>query len=211
MHYRSITAKILIDIKAVNFKPDDPYTLTSGRKSPVYVDCRKIISFTNERNTILQFAEDYISENKLDFDIIAGGETAGIPYAAFLSERLKKPMIYVRKKPKGFGKKSQIEGQFEENQKCILIEDLATDGASKISFINAMRDNNISITDTFVIFYYDTFNSSKTELEKLGIKIHCLCNWNDILEIVKKEKMLLNSEILKIEKFLFDNDEKDYE
>ncbi len=211
MHYRSITAKILIDIKAVNFKPDDPYTLTSGRKSPVYVDCRKIISFTNERNTILQFAEDYISENKLDFDIIAGGETAGIPYAAFLSERLKKPMIYVRKKPKGFGKKSQIEGQFKENQKCILIEDLATDGASKISFIKAMRDNNLSITDTFVIFYYDTFNSSKTELEKLGIKIHCLCNWNDILEIVKKEKMLLNSEILKIEKFLFDNDEKDYE
>tara|TARA_Y100000590_G_scaffold1926_1_gene2480 strand:+ start:20994 stop:21629 length:636 start_codon:yes stop_codon:yes gene_type:complete len=211
VHYRSITAKILIDIKAVNFKPDDPYTLTSGRKSPVYVDCRKIISFTNERNTILQFAEDYISENKLDFDIIAGGETAGIPYAAFLSERLKKPMIYVRKKPKGFGKKSQIEGQFKENQKCILIEDLATDGASKISFIKAMRDNNLSITDTFVIFYYDTFNSSKTELEKLGIKIHCLCNWNDILEIVKKEKMLLNSEILKIEKFLFDNDEKDYE
>jgi len=120
-------------------------------------------------------------------------------------------MIYVRKKPKGFGKKSQIEGQFKENQKCILIEDLATDGASKISFIKAMRDNNLSITDTFVIFYYDTFNSSKTELEKLGIKIHCLCNWNDILEIVKKEKMLLNSEILKIEKFLFDNDEKDYE
>ena len=92
MDYQSITAKILIEIKAINFNFDYPYTLTSGRKSPVYVDCRKIISFPKERNQIISFAENYFKKNKIDFDLLAGGETAGIPYAAFLAERLNKPM-----------------------------------------------------------------------------------------------------------------------
>ena len=105
MDYKQTTAKILIDIKAINFNFQNPFILTSGRKSPVYVDCRKIISFTKERNLIIQFMENYLRDNKIDFDLIAGGETAGIPYAAFLAERLQKPMIYIRKKPKGFGKK----------------------------------------------------------------------------------------------------------
>ena len=108
MSYQSITAKILIDIKAINFNFDNPYTLTSGKKSPVYVDCRKIISFTRERNQIISFAESYLTENNIEFDILAGGETAGIPYASILAERLNKPMIYIRKKPKKFGKRSQI-------------------------------------------------------------------------------------------------------
>ena len=154
MSYQSITAKILIDIKAINFNFDNPYTLTSGKKSPVYVDCRKIISFTKERNQIISFIESYFIENNIEFDLLAGGETAGIPYAAFLAERLNKPMIYIRKKPKKFGKRSQIEGDFENNQKCILIEDLATDGKSKEIFINAMRENGLKVKDTFVIFYY---------------------------------------------------------
>jgi len=74
--YQSITAKILIDIKAINFNFENPYTLTSGKKSPVYVDCRKIISFTNERNQIISFAENYLIENNIEFDLLAGGETA---------------------------------------------------------------------------------------------------------------------------------------
>lgn len=201
MDYRNKTAKILIDIKAISFSPGDPYTLTSGRKSPVYVDCRKIISYPNERNQILKFFEDYFIENNIQFDCIAGGETAGIPYAAFLSERLNKPMIYIRKKPKGFGKNSQIEGVCKKNQKTILIEDLATDGASKVKFIEAMRESEIQINDTFVIFYYNVFK--EIQLSKLGINIHYLCTWNDILNLVKKENILSTNDIKIIEKFLF--------
>ncbi len=104
-NYRDTIAKILIDIESVRFSFEDPFTLTSGQKSPVYVDCRKIISFVKERNIILDYAKEYFDENNLEFDLLAGGETAGIPYAAFLSERLQKKMVYVRKKPKGFGKK----------------------------------------------------------------------------------------------------------
>jgi len=201
LDYRTKTAKILIDIQAISFSPGNPYTLTSGRKSPVYVDCRKIISYPNERNQILKFIENYFIENNIQFDCIAGGETAGIPYAAFLSERLNKPMIYIRKKPKGFGRNSQIEGFYKKNQKTILIEDLATDGASKVTFIEAMRKNQIQINDTFVIFYYNIFK--EIELSKLGINIHYLCTWNDVLSLVKKENILNIHDIKIIEKFLF--------
>ena len=89
-NYRDYTAKILIDIESVKFSFKKPFTLTSGKKSPVYVDCRKIISYVKERNIILDYAKDYFEKNKIEFDLLAGGETAGIPYAAFLSERLQK-------------------------------------------------------------------------------------------------------------------------
>ena len=120
-------AQILIDIKSINFSFNDPFTLTSGLKSPVYVDCRKIISYVKEREIIFNKAIEYFKKNNLNFDILAGGETAGIPYAAFLSDKLNKPMIYIRKKPKGFGINKQIEGNFIKNQNAMIIEDLATD------------------------------------------------------------------------------------
>ena len=102
-NYQLKIAEILINIESIKFSFDKPFTLTSGLKSPVYVDCRKIISFVKEREFIMDAAVNYIEKNKLKFDLIAGGETAGIPYSAFISEKIKKPMIYIRKKPKGFG------------------------------------------------------------------------------------------------------------
>ena len=202
MNYRTLTAKILIDIKAVNFNFKKPFTLTSGKKSPVYIDCRKLISFPKERNKILNLAVNYFKKEKINFDILAGGETAGIPYAAFLSEKLNKPMIYIRKKKKGFGKGSQIEGNYKKNKKVILIEDLATDGGSKVVFVDAIRKNNLNIKDTFVIFYYDIFEKSKINLSNLGIKLHCLCTWKDILKVLEKNKVLSKKEFEKIKKYL---------
>ena len=202
MNYQSKTAKILIDIKAINFNFKSPYILTSGRKSPVYVDCRKIISFTKERNKIISFIQKYIIENDIKFDLLAGGETAGIPYASFLADRLKKPMIYIRKQPKGFGKGSQIEGDFKKNQRSILIEDLATDGKSKMIFVNAMRKNKLRVNEAFVIFYYGIFKKSEQELKKAKIKIHYLCTWKDILDEIKKQKIIERNNIESVERFL---------
>ena len=202
LDYQSQTAKILIDIKAINFDLNNHFTLTSGRKSPVYVDCRKIISYPNERNQILTFMQNYLSKNKIQFDLVAGGETAGIPYAAFLSERLNKPMIYIRKKPKGFGNDKQIEGNYKKNQKAILIEDLATDGGSKITFVEALRKAELIISDIFVIFYYDIFNFEKSPLSKMNLKIHALCTWNNIINILRIKKIFSENEISNLENFL---------
>ena len=201
-NFQDEVAEILIDIESIKFSFDNPFTLTSGLKSPVYVDCRKIISFVNERTKILNYGIEYFKEKKLQFDILAGGETAGIPYSAFFSELLKKPMIYVRKKPKNFGKNQQIEGHYLAKQKAILIEDLATDGGSKVIFVQALRDANIYVSDIFVIFYYDIFDINNSPLSSLNVKIHSLCTWKNIINIIKKKKLYSNNEIESLDSFL---------
>ena len=197
-------AKILVDIKSVNFSFENYFTLTSGLKSPVYVDCRKIISFTKERDFIINKSIQYLSEKGIDNELIAGGETAGIPYAAFISQKLKKPMIYIRKKPKGFGINKQIEGQFNKNQSTLLVEDLATDGGSKITFVNAIREAGLIVKDIFVIFYYDIFDFQKSDLSKLNVNIHTLCTWKNIITYLDKNNVYTEFEINSLKEFLND-------
>lgn len=195
-------AEKLIDIKSVQFSFKEHFTLTSGLKSPVYVDCRKIISFIDERDFIMNEAINYFKKNNLEFDLIAGGETAGIPYAAIISEKIKKPMLYVRKKSKGFGKNQQIEGVFKEKQNAILVEDLATDGGSKVIFVKAMRDAGLVVKDVFVIFYYNIFNFEKSVLSKLNVKIHSLCTWKDIISVIEKRNLFNQNDIDNLKEFL---------
>ena len=205
--YKTEIAKILIDIESVKFSFKNPFTLTSGHKSPVYVDCRKIISFMKERNIILKHARNYLVNNNIEYDLLAGGETAGIPYASILSEQLQKKMVYIRKKPKGFGKNQQIEGSFKENQVSILIEDLATDGGSKVIFVEAMRNAGLAVKDIFVIFYYDIFNFEESALSKLNVNIHSLCTWKDIISVLEKRNTFNQTDIENLKEFLSKPDE----
>ena len=202
-----IIAEKLIDIESVKFSFENHFTLTSGLKSPVYVDCRKIISFLDEREFIMNEALNYFEKNKIQFDLVAGGETAGIPYAAIISEKIKKPMIYIRKKPKGFGQNQQIEGHFKEKEKAILIEDLATDGGSKVVFVEAMRKAGLIVNDIFVIFYYDIFNLENSVLSKLNVNIHSLCTWKDIISVIEKKNSYKENDIKNLKKFLSNPDD----
>ena len=130
------TAGALMDIEAILFRPEDPFVFTSGRASPVYVDCRKLISFPRERARLMDLAVEEIGRavGAGGIGVIAGGETAGIPFSAFVAERMALPMSYVRKKPKGYGRNARIEGAMNEGQRVLLVEDLTTDGGSKLSF-----------------------------------------------------------------------------
>ena len=202
-----IIAEKLIDIESVKFSFENHFTLTSGLKSPVYVDCRKIISFLDEREFIMNEALSYFEKNKIQFDLVAGGETAGIPYAAIISEKIKKPMVYIRKKPKGFGQNQQIEGNFKEKEKAILIEDLATDGGSKVVFVEAMRKAGLIVNDIFVIFYYDIFNLENSVLSKLNVNIHSLCTWKDIISVIEKKNSYKENDIKNLKKFLSNPDD----
>ena len=202
-----LIAEKLIDIESVKFSFENHFTLTSGLKSPVYVDCRKIISFVDERELIMNEALSYFEKNKIQFDLVAGGETAGIPYAAIISEKIKKPMVYIRKKPKGFGQNQQIEGHFKEKEKAILIEDLATDGGSKVVFVEAMRKAGLIVNDIFVIFYYDIFNLENSELSKLNVNIHSLCTWKDIISVIEKKSIYKENDIKNLKKFLSNPDD----
>ena len=200
-------AEKLIKIGSVQFSFEKHFTLTSGLKSPVYVDCRRIISFVEERDFIINEAINYFKKNNLQFDLIAGGETAGIPYAAIISEKIKKPMLYIRKKPKGFGKNQQIEGDFKENEKTILIEDLATDGGSKVIFVEAIRKAKLKVKDIFVIFYYDIFNFKDSVLSKLEVNIHSLCTWKDIIAVIEEKNLYNQNDINNLKQFLSNPDD----
>jgi orotate phosphoribosyltransferase len=181
-------ANILLETKAVNFRPEEPYTLTAGWASPVYIDCRWLISFPRARRTITLLAREEI-EQTIGFehlDSVAGGETAGIPYAAWISDALMLPMQYVRKKSKGFGRMAQIEGSLEENSNVLLVEDLATDGGSKLSFVKAIRDAGAKCNHTFVVFFYGAFPGAIESLEKEDVSLLYLCTWADVIEAAEE-------------------------
>ena len=198
------TANILIDIGAVHFNAAKPFIFTSGWASPVYIDCRKIISFLNERRDITDFAAKILTAgcdiSKVDY--IAGGETAGISYAAWISELLGKPMLYVRKKPKGFGRGAQIEGAMKEGARVILVEDLTTDGGSKIAFAGALRDGGAVVTDVFSVFFYNIYKESAGLFADAGLKLHYLATWKDVLEAAQERKLFDADTYTEVTKFL---------
>lgn len=200
------TAKWLLDIKAVNFRPEEPYMFTAGWASPVYIDCRWIISFTNARRRIIDMGVEMLRTNGAleNLDKVAGGETAGIPYAAWIAEAASTPMLYVRKEPKGFGRNAQIEGQLIEGDKVLLVEDLATDGGSKINFVNALRTAGSEVTDIFVVFFYDIFPGALDTLEEAGVKLHFLCTWHDVLKVAEEGSYFNPDAIEDVRKFLND-------
>ena len=200
------TAKALLDIKAVNFRPEEPYILTAGWASPGYIDCRWVISFTEERRKIIQLGVDLLqSEGVLDAtDMMAGGETAGIPYAAWLSEATSKPMLYVRKEPKGFGRRARIEGNLDDGKHVLLVEDLATDGGSKLNFVNALREAGATVSDSFVVFYYGVFAGALDSLEEAGITLRYLATWHDVLKVAEEQQSFSPEAIQGVKEFLAD-------
>jgi|TARA_A100001234_G_scaffold50225_1_gene42167 orotate phosphoribosyltransferase len=197
------TAGILLKKKCIEFSFKKKFQLTSGRKSIVYCDCRKIISYTNERDKLINFA---LKKIKLDKTLnsltnIAGGESAGIPYASLLAQKLKLPLSYIRKERKKFGKKSQIEGNIKYNDKVLLVEDLITDGSSKYNFIEAVEEVGGRIKAIFVIFNYG-INKEFLEYNGKKIKIISLAKWEDVLNILKLKNIFPQKEISSIVNFL---------
>ncbi|MBY6161481.1 orotate phosphoribosyltransferase [Mameliella alba] len=178
-----LTARMLWEIEAVNFMQDEPFKLASGQLSPVYIDCRKLISYPRIRSTLMDFLTVTVMRNAgfEAFDNIAGGETAGIPFAALVAERMGLPMTYVRKKPKGYGRNARIEGAMTEGQRVLLVEDLTTDGGSKLSFVDAIRDTGATCGHTAVIFYYGIFPETIKTLGDHGVDLHHLCTWWEVL------------------------------
>lgn len=199
-----LAASMLLEIDAVHFRSDQPYRLTSGLASPVYIDCRKLISYPRIRAALMDFA---VSKLMRDvgfeaFDSIAGGETAGIPFAAWIAERMGLPMLYVRKKPKGFGRDAQIEGDLAEGQRVLLVEDLTTDGGSKLKFADALRTAGAKIDHTLVIFYYDVFPDTNSKLAARGLTLHHLVTWWDVLKLCRNKGYFNTNTLDEVEKFL---------
>ncbi|WP_299915996.1 orotate phosphoribosyltransferase [uncultured Roseobacter sp.] len=199
-----LTARMLLEIKAVHFNATDPFILASGLPSPTYIDCRKLISHPRIRSTLMDFLTVTVMRNAgfEAFDNIAGGETAGIPFAALVAERMGLPMTYVRKKPKGYGRNARIEGDMSEGQRVLLVEDLTTDGGSKLSFVDAIRDTGATCGHTAVIFYYGIFPETEKTLGDHGVALHHLCTWWDVLAEAKAQGAFDSETLTEVEVFL---------
>ena len=201
-----LTARMLLEIKAVHLNADDPFILASGLPSPTYIDCRKLISYPRIRSTLMDFLTVTIMRNAgfEAFDNIAGGETAGIPFGAMVAERMALPMSYVRKKPKGYGRNARIEGEMTEGDRVLLVEDLTTDGGSKLSFVDAIRETGATCAHTAVIFYYGIFPETEETLGAHGISLHHLCTWWDVLAEARAQSAFDTATLATVEEFLND-------
>ena len=201
-----LTARMLLEIEAVHFNADQPFTLASGLPSPTYIDCRKLISYPRIRSTLMDFLTVTVMRDAgfEAFDNIAGGETAGIPFAALVAERMGLPMTYVRKKPKGHGRGARIEGAMSEGERVLLVEDLTTDGGSKLSFVDAIRETGATCAHTAVIFYYGIFAETETTLGAHGVTLHHLCTWWDVLAEARAQGRFDAATLAGVEAFLND-------
>ena len=197
---------MLLEIGAVGVRPEEPFVLTSGLASPVYVDCRKIISYPRVRDTLMDFSVSVLLREVgfEELDAIAGGETAGIPFAAWIADKMGLPMQYVRKRPKGFGRAAQVEGDIHDGQKVLLVEDLATNGGSKVRFCNALRNAGAVVSDAIVIFFYDVFPETRRELEGHGLRLHALATWRDVLAECRRTGVFGAGRLREVEAFLDD-------
>ncbi len=197
-------AAMLLEIGAVHFRADEPYKFTSGMASPVYIDCRKLISHPRIRSTCMDFACSILVRDAgyERFDAVAGGETAGIPFASWIAERLALPMQYVRKQPKGFGRDAQIEGEIRDGQRVLLVEDLTTDGGSKVKFVEALRTAGAECSHTIVVFYYDIFPNVRERLAEHGITLHHLATWRDVLAAARSGGYFDTATLDEVEAFL---------
>ena len=200
------TARILLEIEAVNFRPGEPYTHTSGRLSPSYIDCRRLIAFPRARAKVTALAVALIERavGHESLDAVAGGETAGIPFAAWIADAMALPMLYVRKAPKGFGRMAQIEGAMAEGDRVLLVEDLATDSGSKARFVEAIRTAGGVVEHAYVVFHYGIFAESEATLAALGIKLHALATWWDVLAVAREEQRFPAAVLAEVEAYLHD-------
>jgi orotate phosphoribosyltransferase len=202
----SLMAKMLWEIRAVHFRAEEPYKLASGMMSPVYIDCRKLVSYPRIRSAVMDFAAATIlSEAGFEqFDCVAGGETAGIPFAAFLAERLSLPMIYVRKQPKGHGRNAQIEGEMKEGARVLVIEDLTTAGGSMFKFIDAIRAAGGIVDHGMALFYYGIFAEAEARFSSGKVALHHIATWREVLQVARDRSLFDAGTLNSVEQFLND-------
>jgi orotate phosphoribosyltransferase len=176
-------ARLLIKTNAVYVSREQPFILAAGWASPVYVDCRLLIGEPAVRRAVTQLMSRYLAAALPGpFDVIAGAEAAGIPFAAWLADETGLPLRYVRKRPLGIGRNAQVEGGAVEGMRILLVDDLTTDGTSKLAFVRGLRSAGGIVEHALTIFFNNAFPGAVERLTAAGITLHALATWTDVLQ-----------------------------
>jgi orotate phosphoribosyltransferase len=188
-----LAALMLWDAEAIMVNLDEPFKLVSGNYSPIYVNCRRVISDPTFMSMFTAIAQLIWKREGIQVNVIAGGETAGIPFAAYLARSLSIPMVYVRKSKKVHGIASLVEGRLAKNAKVLLVEDLITDGKSKMGFIDALSDAGATVEHALVLF--DRLQGGSEALQRRGVLLHKLTDMDTALGVAEIEKLLPNGHV----------------
>ncbi len=188
-------SEILLEIGAVSLQPQKPFRWASGILSPIYCDNRLLLSYPKERKEVIAaFAEKAKQIGLENFDVIAGVESSGIPHAAWLSELLEKPMVYVRKKQKDHGKENLVEGKLEKGQKAIIVEDLISTGGSLFACVEGVREQGGVVENCLAIFTYGMQKSAQGAKEH-NVQLHALTNFSSLVKTAAEKKYIQKKEI----------------
>jgi orotate phosphoribosyltransferase len=184
-------ALLLFEAGAIHISRQQPFILAAGWASPAYVDCRVLIGKPETRRVITELAAAYLASvfPASSFDAIAGAETAGIPFAALLAEQSRLELRYVRKRPLGIGRNAQVEGGSVEGSRVLLMDDLTTDGASKLAFARGLRSAGATVEHALTIFYHNAFSGASERLKEAHLELHALATWADVLQVASAERL----------------------
>lgn len=197
---QKLIAKDLLKIKAVFFRPEEPFTWASGIKSPVYCDNRLTLSAPEVRNDVENGLAKLIKENYPDAEVLMGTSTAGIAHAAITAHLMDMPMGYVRSGAKDHGRQNQIEGKLEKGQKVVVVEDLISTGGSVIEVVNVLREAGAEVLGIVSIFTYG-MQKGLDRLAAAEVKNVSLTNFDVIAEVAAEEGYIKNEDIVKLISF----------
>lgn len=175
-------AEILARLGAVHVAAEQPFFYTSGWASPVYVDARVLMSDVAARAEAMTLAADGIRAlgRQDDLNVVVGVENSGIAFAAWLAERLGLPLSYLRKRPIGWGSRAQVEGRLPQEARALLVDDVTTDGLSKIAAATALRQTGAQVEDVLVFMEFDVYPETEERFAAQGLRLHALTNWADL-------------------------------
>jgi orotate phosphoribosyltransferase len=185
-------AEILLRKDAVTLRPDKPFKYASGILSPIYCDNRILMSYVKERTKLVNFFLELIRNNNLDIDVVAGTESAGIPWASWIAARLNKPMIFVRKKQKDHGKENRVEGYMLPGRNVVVIEDLVSTGGSSLAAVEAVRHAKGYVLACLSIFTYE-LSAAKKSFRAKKCKLLSLTNLTTLVKVAV-EKGYINDD-----------------
>ena len=202
----AMAARMILEAGAVKYSAERPYFLSSGWASPVYIDVQRLISFPRIRAAMMDLASETILANAgfEQFDTVAGVEPSGIAYAAWIAERLSLPLQYVHRRPRGFGREAQIAGTLRAGARVLLVDDISTDGRSKIELASALRAMEARVDHVLVLFFYDVFAEARMLLSELKLELHHLATWRDIVGQATHSGFLPAAAVADVERFIAD-------
>lgn len=193
----------LLEIEAIKINHKNPFTWSSGWKSPIYCDNRMALSFPAIRTFIKEGLVKAIRDTYKDVECIAGVATAGIPQGALVADELSLPYIYVRPKPKDHGMGNLIEGKIEKGQKVVLVEDLISTGGSSLKAAQSLKEAGFKVLGMVAIFTYG-FDVAEKNFEEAGIRLVCLSDFNHLLKEAVRKKYLDENQLVYVKSWRVD-------